>query len=284
MVLAVQHDQPRAGDGVGGRLHRAVEPVGAVRAAQHEHRHGDLRQVVHRDPLVAREGEIVGERVSECLQARPRRRFLHHRDHLGGRLDDIGHPELHRVRPAPGRDQGGNPARRVLDQFPGPRNHERRLVSHDRGHRKAVRRGPQRERGSRRMPEDERPGPGCPGAGACGPGACRRLDHRGQVGHLAGGGVGLGVATVSPAAPVVGDDGELAGQAGGRHERLPVAERAEHDDQWRPVAGPVVGDDGAVGGLRGLHLTHSRCWLAGCADHMTTEPAGNHRPSVAGTQ
>src|SRR5215470_2244503 len=87
-----------------------------------------------------------------------------------------------------------------------------------------------------------------------GPGAGNRLDDRGQVGDLEIGGVGLGVPAVAAAAPVVGADGEPAGQARGRDERLPVAERAEDDDQGRSVAGAVVGDDGAVRGLGGFHL------------------------------
>jgi hypothetical protein len=90
------------------------------------------------------------------------------------------------------------------------------------------------------MPEDEWAGSERAGAGY-------RLDDRGQVGDLAVGGVGRGVAAVPAAAPVEGADGEAAGQAGRRHERPPVAERADDDDQRRAVAGPVVGDDGAVG-------------------------------------
>src|SRR5215831_725068 len=63
----------------------------------------------------------------------------------------------------------------------------------------------------------------------------------------------LGVAAVTPAAAVVGDDGEALSEVLGRNKRPAGAERAHADDERRTGAGPVVGDDGTVGRLHGLH-------------------------------
>ena len=150
-----------------------------------------------------------------------------------------------RVAPAPGRDHLADPVRRVLGHLAGARHHKGRLVGRHRGQRHAVRRGPQDQRAARGMPERVHRG------------RSHREDsrghHRGQVGHLEIGGVGLGVAAVTTAAPVVGVDREPLGQPGGRDERPAVTERPDRHDQRRPLAGPVVGDDGAVRGLRCLH-------------------------------
>ena len=80
----------------------------------------------------------------------------------------------------------------------------------------------------------------CPYTNAPDPDPPSRRDDGGEIGHLAVGGVGRGVTAAAAAAPVPGHHGEPGREVGGRHERLPVAERPERDDERRTLPGPVV--------------------------------------------
>jgi hypothetical protein len=75
------------------------------------------------------------------------------------------------------------------------------------------------------------------------------VDDGAQVLEFAVRAVGDGAAASAAAAPVVGVNGELAGQEAGQPGVQGLGERADVDeDNGRAVAGLLVGDSGAVGG------------------------------------
>lgn len=198
--------------------------------------------------LPSGDGHVVDEGVGRRLQRGPERRSAHLHDDVSGDADGFGLEQLHRVTPAVGVDELGDPVREVRSNLLRVVAHDWRLVKRQLADGRTVCGRLQRQHGAGGVPEHHR-------RAAC------LGDQRFEVLDLALDGVRQGVATVAPAAAVVGDHGEprfeLLGQ--GRAGEA-VVERAGDEDDRRAVAGAVISDPGAVGGCRRVHVVCLR-WL-----------------------